>query len=885
MSTEQIRKMAEEIRRHRREHSSLEAARDAYRLSLESAFGEALSDVQLSRVEQAFLIVKQEEETEVEILRRSSMFQPRPDWYHGPRATDRHWHALSAYLMNTKGWPEKTVQETIGEASTEIVSLLENPKKESFSCRGLVIGHVQSGKTANMTAVIAKAVDAGYNFVILLAGLTNKLRQQTQRRLEADVVNRYRNLWHLMTTDDDKGDFRGLANGGFFVPPAPAVQIAVVKKNVAPLKRLIRAVDKTPQDSLRRMKVLIIDDEADQGSVNSASKEFDMTRINALIRELINALPSFAYVGYTATPFANVFINPHDRNGNLDDLYPKDFITALKKPDGYFGAEQLFGREPQDPSAPLPAEEGLDVIREVPEGEAELLQPQRRADKDGFQPQLVGTLEKAVLYFLACCAARRVRGQSDQHMSMLIHTSSFIVMHDKVAGLIENWLSENRKDLLTPGSSLNQKLRGAWESEANKLPAEITTESPVPFDELEPRLEEVLDHLKVVIENGASDDRIDYSGPPKTYIVVGGSVLARGLTLEGLMVSYFLRSSSQYDTLLQMGRWFGYRGGYEDLPRIWMTADLERSFRALASIEQEIREDVAQYASRKISPMEFAVRVRSIPGLAITAASKMRHAVECDISYSGLHVQSIEFAHRNETITKANWDGASELVSKAMSDGYRADDADRILFLDVPRNLIVQFLRKFHIETSRNDLKTDFLRGYINRDDVGLESWNVAVVTASETQLSERELGSLGKIKPVRRSKLKPKPDCAPDIDIPANIKGLMSRQDVMVDCPGVAFDRGAKWSALKDLRKQHLGDKPLLLLYPIDRVSEPKPGNDKRVALDAIGDQIGIGIVFPGATSGSGGYYHVDLNPPDTQDLDDLDAEISEMEAKGLVD
>lgn len=885
MSTEQIRKMADELRRHRREQSSLEAARDAYRVSLESAFGEALTELQLSRIEQAFAIVKQEEEAEVEILRRSSMFQPKPVWYHGPKLTDRHWPTLSAYLMNTKRWSQKTVQETIGEASTEIVSLLEDPKKDGFSCRGLVIGHVQSGKTANMTAVIAKAVDAGYNFVIVLAGLTNKLRQQTQRRLEADVVNRHRHLWQLMTTDDDAGDFRGLANGGFFVPPAPAAQIAVVKKNVAPLKRLINAVNRTPQSSLRNMKVLIIDDEADQASVNSASKEFDITRINKLIRELINVLPSFAYVGYTATPFANVFINPHNGSGTLDDLYPKDFITALKKPDGYFGAEHLFGREPADPSAPLPAEEGLDVIREVPEAEAELLQPRRRAEKDSFQPQLVSTLEQAVLYFLACCAARRVRGQSDQHMSMLIHTSSFVVMHDKLAGLIESWLAENRKDLVTPGSSLNEKLRAAWENEAHKLPADLTAESPVPFDDLQPRLQEVLDHLKVVIENGASDDRIDYSDPPKTYIVVGGSVLARGLTLEGLMVSYFLRSSSQYDTLLQMGRWFGYRGGYEDLPRIWMTADLERSFRALSSIEQEIREDVAQYASRKISPMEFAVRVRSIPGLAITAASKMRHAVECDISYSGLHVQSIEFAHRSEAITSANWKAASEIVSKAANLGHRANDVDHILFRDVPKSLIVQFLRKFHIETARNDLKTDFLRGYINRDDVDLGYWNVGVITSSGPQLSEKELGSLGKINPVLRSKLKPKPDGATGDDVPANIKGLMSRQDVMIDCRGVAFDRGAKWSDLKNLRRQQLGNKPLLLLYPIDRLSEPKPGNDNRVALDAIGDQMGIGIVFPGATSGSGGYYHVDLNPPDTQDLDDLDAEISEMEAKGLVD
>jgi len=846
---------------------------------LEAVFGESLTELQLARIGEAFEIVRREEEEEVEILRRSSMFEPRPEWYAGPKSTDRHWPALAAYLVNSKGWTKATVEDAMGEASTEIVSLLGNPETDGFGCRGLVIGHVQSGKTANMTAVIAKAVDAGYNFVIVLAGLTNKLRQQTQRRLVADVAERYRTLWHLLTTDDDAGDFRGLANGGFFVPPPPAVQMAVVKKNVAPLKRLIKAIERTPQHSLRTIKVLIIDDEADQASVNSSTREFDITRINELIRELLHALPSVSYVGYTATPFANVFISPHDRHGNLDDLYPKDFITALSKPDGYFGTEQLFGLDPVDPANPLPEEEGLDVIRTVPEEETALLQPRRRDEKDAFQPDLAPSLEKAVLYFLACCAARRVRGQAGQHMSMLVHTSSFVIMHEKLAGLIEAWLKVNRAALLTRGSEIHDKLREAWEEELNRLPEGITAAAPVSFDQLEARLGEVLDILRVPIENGVSQDRIDYSGEPKTYIVVGGSVLARGLTLEGLMVSYFLRSSSQYDTLLQMGRWFGYRPGYEDMPRLWMTSDLEESFQALARIEQEIRDDVAQYAERNLSPMEFAVRVRSIPGMAITAAAKMRHAVECDISYSGQHIQTIQFAHRDGGISAGNWNAAADLVSAATKIGRRTGDDDRILFTGVPKNLIIQFLRKLHVETTRNDLSTDFLRGYINRDDASLEAWNVGVVTSGGQQVSERELGVLGKLNTVVRSRLIPKSEG------PANIKGLMSRQDVMLDCPGVEFDRKASWSDLKDLRRSQIGDTPLLLLYPIDRVSPPRPGNMNRVALDAVGEQVGIGIVFPGSTTGAGGYYHVDLNPPDTEELDDLDAEISEMEAEGLVD
>lgn len=871
MTTPQVVKMAERLRRHAREHATLAEARTALEADLEDAFAEPLTAAQLATIAAAYEIVLKEE-TEVEVLRTNSMFDLRPEWYSGPKVTDTHWPALKGYLVYSKGWSEDTVGRVIGNASTEIVSLLEDPSKDAFTCRGLVIGYVQSGKTANMTAVIAKAMDAGYNFVIVLAGLTNKLRQQTQRRLEADVVDRYSELWQRLTSAEDWGDFRGLANGGFFVPKGPSSQIAVVKKNVAPLKRLITAIDKTPPAVLRRMKVLVIDDEADQASVNSASNELDMTRINALIRQLLHSLPSVSYVGYTATPFANVFINPYGANGELDDLYPKDFITALELPEGYFGAEQLFGREPADPANPLPEEEGLDVIRTIPEEEVAFIQPKRRDEKDDFEPVLPPSLESATLYFLASCATRRARGQEDQHMSMLVHTSSFVVMHDKVASLIGRWIDQNAAALLRPGSDVQGRLKAVWASEQGRLPGDITKARQIPWEELCDQLPAVLEKLQIVIENGISTDRIDYSEPPKTYIVVGGSVLARGLTLEGLMVSYFLRTSSQYDTLLQMGRWFGYRGGYEDLPRIWTTGSLEDAFRALAAIELEIREDVAQY-SQRLSPMDFAVRVRAIPGMAITAASKMRAAVACDISYSGKHIQTIRFDHRDKQITSRNWAAASELVSAAGKFGHDASRRDRILFRDVPRSVVVKFLREYSISQSHGDLRADFLLGYINSDAAGLDPWNIGVITG-DGRPSSGELGGVGQVGTVIRSRL-----IAPEED-PANIKALMSRQDVMLDCPDVDFDKKADWSTLKEARLGHVGHRPLLLLYPIEHESTPRRGTN-RAPLNACSDQIGIGIVFPGSVAGAGGYYHVDLNPPDTEDLDDIEAEVNEMEAQ----
>lgn len=809
----------------------------------------------------------------VEILRVNSMFRVRQQWYRGPAEGDRHWPALRSYLMDSKNWPAETVDDRIGAASNEIVSLLENPATDSFACRGLVIGHVQSGKTANMTAVIAKAVDAGYNLVIILAGLTNKLRRQTQSRMRKDLVDRLRDRWELRTTEDDLGDFRMPPNGGFPAPAESVVQLAVVKKNVAPLGQLLATLDRTVPAVLRRLRVLIIDDECDQASVNTASGEYDMTRINENIRLILRKFPANSYVGYTATPFANVLINPYPVNGGeLDDLYPKDFITALPTPDGYFGTERLFGRPPADAEAPLPEEEGLDMIRDIAETDTTLLQPLGRAQKDAFQPRMPSSLEDAVLYFLASCAARRFRGQASDHMSMLIHTSAYVIMHDRLATLVKAWLEVIGNDLADPSSALCQRMLAAWDAEQLRIPAGVCPHPHVTSEQLLPYMPAVLEALEVPVENGVSEDRIDYDGGPKTYIVVGGSILARGLTIEGLCVSYFLRTSSQYDTLLQMGRWFGYRPNYEDMPRIWMTEALSTAFRSLALIEAEIRDDVAEYAIRHNTPMEFAVRVRSIPGMAITAASKMRAAVLTDVSYAGKHVQTIRFDHHDQRIVQTNWIAAANLMTQAIDLGLRSADPAHVLFQGVPGRLIVQFLRAYSVQASHRELSAEFLLGYLEASGDSQRTWSVGVVQPRVGPASHEPLGGLGAVRLSTRSRLNRPEDFA-------DIKALMSKRDVLFDC-GDAGDGvpNADWSALKTERARIVGQVPMLLLYPIYRASQPRPGTTERSPLDAVGDLIGFGIVFPGRAEGAGGYYSVLLEPPSADDLEEIEDEIAEQ-------
>lgn len=815
----------------------------------------------------------------IEVLQKHSILKPHAPWYIGTGIHSKHWMALRSYISETKGWGEETA-EKIHQSSDEVVSLLADPRKQEFQYRGLVVGYVQSGKTANMTAVIAKAVDEGYNMVIVLAGLTNKLREQTQKRMEADLVARHKDDWLSWTSSDDDGDFKIPANKSFASPSPGLVQLCVLKKNVSPLDHFMATLERTPPATLKQLRVLLIDDECDSASVNAASDELDMTAINERIRRIIKKLPAVTYVGYTATPFANVLINPYPDNGNeLDDLYPRDFITALERPEGYFGAEQLFGRDPIDADDIQPDEEGLDMIREVPEEELPLLQPPSRKEKDQFHPQMASSLEAAILYFIAACAARIARGQADEHMTMLVHTSVYTILHDRVSALIMGWLELNKDDLRSLGGQAGKKLRDVWESETGRLPDSVSSEASVSFEDLAPHIGEVLDRLDTPVENGFSVNRIDYGGRGKIYIVVGGTVLARGLTLEGLMVSYFLRTTSQYDTLLQMGRWFGYRHGYEDLPRLWMTTELRRSFRMLATVEAEIRADISEYTRRKVTPLAFAVRIRAIPGMAITGASKMRHAKVCDISYSGQHVQTIRFHHRAPGIISANWAAGAELLSSADRLGLKMDQEGRLLFNGVPASLIRRFLQNYNVHESHRELSSGLLLKYVDEYADTLKLWNVGLYQPKGGAMSEKALGTGGHVSLTNRAMIDDN-----KVD-EADIKALMSKRDILFDCPApLPAEREDDWSGLKSWRQECLGTVPLLLLYAIDRNSSPKRPSKTRTKLEASGDLLGFGIVFPGSEEGAGGYVSVQLEAPSGDELESLDEELDERQEAGDV-
>ncbi|MFG2925947.1 Z1 domain-containing protein [Streptomyces sp. NPDC048305] len=750
----------------------------------------------------------------------------RDTWYTGPQAKDKCWPAIECELRKA-GWPQSPAIDDLDNSSTRVVSLLNHPKEKSFSTRGLVVGYVQSGKTTNFTAVMAKAADRGYKLFIVLAGIHNGLRRQTQARLVQQLVEPNPSMWSQLTGLER--DFTPQENpASYFGKNNKTHVLCVVKKNATVLRKLARWLEKA-SDYLGDCPALIIDDEADQATVATKS-------INPLILSIMGSLPKSAYVGYTASPFANLLIDP-----GADDLYPRDFVVNLPKPAGHFGTEVLFGRYALDGDDPDQVDDGHDMIRSVPVDDVPCVRPATKADIEGFEPVITETLRSAVEYFWLVTAARRVRGTGNPHNTMLIHTSVNTSVHNSFHRPLRHLRDTAARSMQDAG--FIARLRGLWDRESDRVLAEEFGEEKVPFDQLVEKLPGVLESCRVIMDNSSSEDRLDYENGPVVAIAVGGNTLSRGLTLEGLSVSYFVRAVSAYDTLLQMGRWFGFRNGYADLPRIWMTDELAEWFRHLATVETEMRRDIDTYMTEDETPLTFAVRLRTHPALRVTAAAKMRDAVTAASSYGGKRVQTHYF-HTNADWLRGNIKAARTLVAASVTHSGRVDERPedgRYVFHQVPHDLVVGFLSdyRFHEKSPEND--ADLIIGYIRKRVASagsLQRWNVAIV--GNPQGDDFAFGSGVAVGRNHRARLKTN-DVVADF---ADIKTLMSRRDAGVDLAGDVSTLTEK--AIRELRQTELPTSGLLVLYPIDKVSEPGPDKKLRAPLNAEEDVIGVGLVFP---------------------------------------
>lgn len=796
-------------------------------------------------------------------------------WYLGPKESDKYWPVVSESIRAKLG---PTALDSIDIASTEILGSLRPPGESNINRRGLVLGYVQSGKTTNFLSLIAKAADVGYKFFIILTGITNNLRKQTQVRIEQDLIN-VTPQWHNLTSADQDFSNVHARNASTLLSTTENRVIAVVKKNGTVLKKLNHFLI-SGEMAAKNCPILIIDDEADQASINISNRaKNEQSTINAQIRRLVS-LPKVAYVAYTATPFANILINPND----LEDLYPRDFIHVLPKPDGYFGTESIFGRELLSGESDEEVDDGLPITRTIPAEESKALQPSARSPQDEWDLYVPESLCDAINWFILASAARLSRGQGNKHSSMLVHTSVRTVVHENTAKLIREVLDRTTKDFESGAN--HSKFQEIWENESNAVDPDLFGLQPAVFDDVKSHISSVLNAIQVVTDNQKSTERLAYrDDAPNTVIAVGGNTLARGLTLEGLSVSYFVRNSSAYDTLLQMGRWFGFRFGYADLTRIWMTDELLSWFRDLAGVEADLRQELAQYASGNITPMDYQAKIRTSPYLEITSRAKAQEVREVSLSFSGQRVQTILFHHKNEEWLAQNLEAARGLSAQILQSGAPtlSKKNGTQVFRSVSTDIILDFLDtyQFHEDSVIGRDAGKKMAGYIRGEKEGsIREWSVSFFGRTDTEgLNTIDIGLSNALGLIRRTQTR-------DSGQTANIKSLVGSLDRLNDFnktpeienqlkEDIANSSASRESILIDYHENHVGqDVGHIAIYAIDKDSSTTSSNRKD--LEAVDHMIGVGIFFPRAAKVEHTFDYVSALQPD-EELMDIYAEQEE--------
>jgi hypothetical protein len=802
-------------------------------------------------------------------------------WYQGDRKADRRFFQRYVdFLRQDKGWSETAI-DALDQSTDFVMEEIEDPDREGpWDRRGLIVGHVQSGKTANYAGLASKAADAGYKLVIVLAGMHNALRQQTQRRLDRDflgynsisghdgqgfnrigvgIIDGSIHAEHL-TTQALNGDFsRSVADHvGVGVQQRPV--LLVVKKNASILRNLntwVREILSARGDTESR-PLLVIDDEADQASVDTGQQEFDEDdvpdpdyepkRINGQIRQLLSAFSRSAYVAYTATPFANILI--HDAAVATefgDDLFPRSFVVNLPAPSNYVGPELVFGVDREDGAL---AEDPLPLIRHVEQEEEGWI---IEGHKKEFVPRYAGeaciptSLEDAILSFILVCAARAARGQAREHNSMLVHVSRFKGVHAQVYSQVEEWLTLIKRLLKyrVGGDELRERLHDLWESDFVVTSREVRVRQTgrdlhaTVWAEVEPHLAAAADKIKMQVVNSDMRDAIDYEANAEhglSIIAVGGDKLSRGLTLEGLSVSYFLRASRMYDSLMQMGRWFGYRPGYVDLCRLYLTGDLELWFRHVANASEELRGRLDHMAMIGATPEQYGLRIQSHEILLVTAPNKMRHSREFLVSFQGEgKIQTVFFSE--ETPNRRNAETIAAFLaglgppnethpSRERPSGKRHSWQNARLWSKVPGAEVAGLLGGLLFPEQARDVNSERLASYIRMQLAAgeLVEWTVAVLAGEGEELIVSGLA----VRTLQRSPLK-----SGRAGNRYRVKTILAPRDETIDLNAAEYERALDLSNQKRRRdgkpesdtpdgpeiRRIRGENPrrgLLLLYPL---------------------------------------------------------------------
>lgn len=704
----------------------------------------------------------------------------------------QYWTRYYKYLEKEKGWRKFTINKSIDKVTDIIMNSIANPLDESICERkGMVIGYVQSGKTSNYIGLINKAIDAGYKIIIVLSGMHNNLRSQTQSRIDEEVLgyetvlntkskNNQKNVIGVgkifqtdkfvqsFTSRDDNGDFDRKKRNLKFNLDNP--NIIVTKKQSSVLRNLIANLKAHPiTDNIDGNKVisskyplLLIDDEADQASINTnyiydsndniVEGDEDPSTINGLIRELFNIFECRSYVGYTATPYANIFI-PDDAKSEKfgGDLFPKDFIIALPKPNKYIGAKEFFGDENNDE---------MPLVRNITND---------NFIKDNKKIKVVMTseLKEAIMSFIMTIAIRNCRGYRFKPNSMLIHLNRTKDVQKNIYSIVKTYYEDLQEMILDGDSETIETLEKLWFNDYKNTTLKMQNDfskymidcEELEFSDVYDEIKEIIenDSIKIFMINGDSKDSLMYKEHENeiyNVIAIGGDKLSRGLTLEGLSISYFCRESKMYDTLMQMGRWFGFREGYADLCRLYVTENLLNWFKKISFATEDLRDQIEYMNDRGFTPEEFGLKIATSPEIKISNDKKIKSGQLQYLNFSNNLTQTRDFDidedtyNHNFKVTEefliSLGDDDKDFVTKKL---HRNLKNGHLFWVNINGKIIAEYLKKYRTSKYANKVVSLNMAKYIENQLKygGLTNWTVCLINRGKEKTLEIANRKIGK--------------------------------------------------------------------------------------------------------------------------------------------
>lgn len=727
-------------------------------------------------------------------LEEEDSYEP---WIHNRKGSvaKRFWDRYVQYLQKDQKWAPDTVNK-LDDITDDILDHLKDPvSRGDWDKRGLVVGQVQSGKTSNYTGLMCKAADYGYKIIVVLAGTTNDLRSQTQLRTDIGFLgwdtqverqgNESRNFGvskydnrpqaHYLTTSAADGDFKTTTRYISGTNPRLGSIIVVVKKHPIVLKEFIRWFADIGDELadgkkiVKNLPLLLIDDEADNASINVSAKS--VSTINGLIRSLLSLFQQSAYVGYTATPFANVFIPltegadhisrglnvrlPEFWKHSGQDLFPRDFIINIPPPSNYTGPREIFGISADLSTDISSIYSGLPLIRDFAPSSYQNYYPDKHKKDDSLPEGLPEELKEAIKSFILVCAIRRVRGQIDVHNSMLVHVTRFVRWQNATANLINNLLKFYQQQIQYKQGSLISELKELYKhdfistTQVIKAIPEFDDQAAYIADwfEVEAQLSKAASKIQVrAIHGDTTQEGLEYNNISSldyyehrkkglSVIAVGGNKLSRGLTLEGLSVSYYLRATKMYDTLMQMGRWFGYRPGYLDLCRLYTSEELVKWYKYITVASEELRNEFEAMKMQRKSPIQFGIKIRQDPDvLQITATNKMRSSEEMELTFSDKLRETWCF-RRDKKLFKDNYRHTNAFIN-SLGTSQEKNGQDYVWYKAGNSEDVIRFLNGYKAD---NKLEHEKIAEYIS-EQVKINfliNWTIVLISNRHSQTKD----------------------------------------------------------------------------------------------------------------------------------------------------